>query len=195
MATVASLVRGSNGHQSFIDYQQTYKDDNKEFLRGDMWEWKFTNAPKIVYYPGDKIINARLVAVNVGTDSSIISFDKRFRNEYVIRQDTGVNTSGTITLSMIDKEDQALSYFFDDWHQKIADRDTKYSFRKDDLVADGQLILTNSSRIAVRTLNFYNLHLQDSPLDENGTTESGTDRADIQVSLFFEHYDRTFNNL
>ena len=47
MASVASLVRGSDGYMKFIDYQSTYKDNNKEFLRGDMWEIQFINVPKI----------------------------------------------------------------------------------------------------------------------------------------------------
>ena len=47
MASVASLVRGSDGYMKFIDYQSTYKDNNKEFLRGDMWELQFINVPKI----------------------------------------------------------------------------------------------------------------------------------------------------
>ena len=47
MASVASLVRGSDGYMKFIDYQSTYKDNNKEFLRVDMWELQLINVPKI----------------------------------------------------------------------------------------------------------------------------------------------------
>ena len=196
MATVAELVRGNgNLRQQFIDYEKTYRDDNKEFLRGDMWELKFLNAPKIVYYPGDNLINARLNSVQVGIDYSVNGFEKRMRNNYVIYQQTGQNTSGTLTLSFTDKEDQALTYFVDDWRNKIADRETKYSFRKDDLVCDLQLYLTNSSRIDVRTLTFWNCIIQDASTDESGQAEDGTDRADIQLSLKFEHYSREFNNL
>lgn len=195
MATVSELVRGSDGYMKFIDYQKTYRDDNKEFLRGDMWEFQFFNAPKIVYYPGDTIMNARLNSVNVSIDYSVSGFDKRMRGNYVIHQATGQSTSGQLSLSFVDREDQAITYFVDDWKQKVADRDTKYSFRKDDLVADCRLILTNSSRIAVRTIEFYNCMIMDAPLDENGAAEDGTDRADVQLSMFFEHYSRDFDNL
>lgn len=195
MASVSELVRGGDGYMKFIDYTSTYKDDNKEFLRGDMWEFSFLNPPKIVYYPGDTIFKARLNQVNVGIDTSVNGFEKRMRGNYVIFQKTGQNTSGTLSLAFVDKEDQALTYFVDDWRQKIADRDTKYSFRKDDLVADCQLVITNSSRIAVRTLKFYNCIIQDATVDENGTAEDGTDRADIQLSMNFEHYERIFNNV
>lgn len=195
MSTVSQLVRDNKDLMYFIDYHKTYHDDNKEFLRGDMWQFEMFNAPKIVYYPGDFIMNARLNSVNVSIDSSVNGFEKRMRGNYVLRQQTDQSTSGQLALSFVDKEDQAISYFIDDWKQKIADRDTKYSFRKDDLVCDCRLQLTNSSRIEVRELIFYNCIIMDAALDENGQQDSGTDRADIQLSMAFEHYERNFKNL
>lgn len=189
------LVKSGKGYMSFIDYWNVAKDDNKEFLRGDMWEFTFINAPKIVYYPGDDLFKKRLTQVNVGIDSSVNGFEKRVRGNYTVFQKTGQNTAGSLTLGFVDREDQALLYFFDDWRQKIADRDCKYSFRKDDLVADCQMVLTNSSRIAVRTLKFYNCIIQDAPMDENGVAEDGTDRSDLQLTMNFEHYERIFNNI
>lgn len=194
MASVSELVRRSKGYMSFINYNN-YKDDNKEFLRGDMWEFEFINAPKIVYFPGSDIFKKRLNQVNVGIDTSVNGFEKRMRGNYTIFQKTGQNTAGSLTLGFVDREDQSITYFFDDWRQKIADRDTKYSFRKDDLVADCQLILLNSSRLPVRTLKFYNCIIQDAPMDENGIAEDGSDRADIQLTMNFEHYERIFNNI
>lgn len=193
-STVADLVRDGKGLLSFIDYNK-YRDDNKEFLRGDMWQFSFINAPRIVYYPGDDIVNARLNQVNVGIDYSVNGFEKRMRGNFSIIQQTGQNTSGTLSLGFIDREDQAITYFLDDWHQKIADRDTKYSFRKDDLVADCQLEFTNSSRIKVRTLKFYNCILADRTIDENGVAEDGSDRADVQMTMRFEHHERIFDNI
>ncbi len=188
MATVAELVRGGNDLRAkFIDWTNTYHDNNKEFLRGDMWEFKFLNVPKIVYYPGDDIINARLNSVNVGIDYSVGGIEKRMRGGWNIYQRTSQNTNGTLTLSLVDKEDQAITYFIDDWRQKIADRDTRYSFRKDDLVGDCQLFITNSSRIDVRILTFYNVIIQDGQIDENGALESESDRADITLTMQFEH--------
>lgn len=192
---VMELVKSNKGYMSFIDYWNVAKDDNKEFLRGDMWEFSFINAPKIVYYPGDDLFKKRLTQVNVGIDTSVNGIEKRVRGNYTVFQKTGQNTAGSLTLGFVDREDQALLYFFDDWRQKIADRDCKYSFRKDDLVADCQMVLTNSSRIAVRTLKFYNCIIQDAPMDENGVAEDGTDRSDLQLTMNFEHYERIFNNI
>lgn len=189
------MVRGSDGIMKFVDYHQSYRDNNKEFLRGDIWEFTFINPPKIVYYPGDEIFKKRLNQVNLGIDTSVSGFEKRMRGNFVIFQQTGQQTSGQITLQFTDREDQAITYFADDWRQKIADRDTKYSFRKDDLVADAQLKIGNSGRTVVRTLKFYNCIIQDAGLDENGVAEDGSDRAEVPMTLKFEHYERDFDNL
>ena len=195
MATVSSLVRSGDGRMRFIDYEKTYRDGNKEFLRGDMWELKVVNAPKIVYYPGDEIINARLNSVQVGIDYSATGIEKRMRGGWSIQQRTNQNTSGTLSLSFVDREDGAISYWVTDWRNKIADPDTRYSFRKDDLVCDLQLVITNAQRIDVKHIDFFNCQFQDAPLNENGELESETDRADVSLSLTFEHYSRTIDNI
>ena len=191
---VSELVRQTGGYMDFIEYPN-YKDDNKEFLRGDLWEFTFTPPPRIVYYPGDKIFKSRLNQVNIGIDTSVSGFEKRFRGNYVIFQQTGQQTSGQITLQFTDREDQAITYFADDWRQKISDRDCKYSFRKDDLVANATLVITNSSRIGVRKLFFYNCIIQDAGIDENGVAEDGSDRSEVPITLKFEHYERDYLNL
>ena len=81
-------------------------------------------------------------------------------------------------------------------YHRVADPDTKFSFRKDALVAPMiELIITNSSRISVRRLKFYNCIIMDGTMDENGMDQDGTDRADIQLSMAFEHYQRDFDNI
>ena len=196
MATkMQDLVHGNKGYMDFIDYTNTYRDDNKEFLRGDMWELKWT-PPAIVYWPGDTIINARLNAVNVQLNYSVSGIQKRMRGNFTIYQQTGQETSGMLSLSFVDKEDQAISYFVTDWRNRVADPDTKFSFRKDDLVApEIDLIITNSSRISVRRIKFHNCIIADAPLDENGVDVDGSDRADIQLSMYFEHHQRIWDNI
>ena len=117
------------------------------------------------------------------------------RGGWRIEQRTNQNTSGTLTLSFVDREDCSITYWVTDWRDKIADPDTKYSFRKDDLVSDFQLIITNAQRIDVKTLTFFNCQFQDAPINENGELDSESDRADVTLSLTFEHYSRQHNNL
>jgi hypothetical protein len=179
----------------FVDYHESYRDNNKEFLRGDLWQFDFVNPPRLVYYPGDDIIHKRLNTVNIAVPSDVNGFEKRMRGNYVIRQQTGQSTSGQISLSFVDREDQAIAYFVDDWKQKISDRDTKYSFRKEDLVCDCEMFILNSSRVDVRHLEFYNCNIIDAALDESGADADGTDRSDLQLNLAFEHYSREFLNV
>ena len=113
MASVASLVRGSDGYMKFIDYQSTYKDNNKEFLRGDMWELQFINVPKIVYFPGTDIFNARLNAVQEAIAYTVSGYEQRLRANYTIIQQPAQHTAGTLSLAFVDKEDQAITYWFD----------------------------------------------------------------------------------
>ena len=167
----------------FVNYDNL-KETDKEFLRGDLWEFTLVNPPAVVYYPGDNIFKRRLLQVNLGVDTSVNGFEKRMRGNYVIIQKTGQNTSGSISLQFTDREDQAISYFVDDWRQKIADRDCKYSFRKEDLICDAKLEIFNSSRVPVRTLMFYNCIIQDAQLDENGVADDGRDRADVPLHAF-----------
>ena len=192
--SVKSLVTQQGRNLSFLNYDNL-KETDKEFLRGDLWEFTIVNPPKVVYYPGDDLFKKRLIQINLGVDTSVNGFEKRMRGNYVIIQKTGQNTAGTISLQFTDREDQAISYFVDDWRQKISDRDCKYSFRKEDLVCDAKLEIFNSSRVPVRTLKFYNCIIQDAQLDENGAAEDGSDRADVPLNLQFEHYERIFDNL
>ena len=195
MSSVRDLVHGQNGYMDFVDYEMTYKDDNKEVLRGDMWQLDW-EPPKIVYWPGDSIMNARLNTVNVAINYGATGIQKRLRGNFSIYQQTGQDTSGTLTLGFVDKEDQAITYFITDWRNKVADPDTKFSFRKSDLVADKiTMHILNSSRIPVRTIEFFNCIIVDGVTDENGADVDGTDRADIQLSMMFEHHRRTFNNI
>lgn len=192
--SVRDLVVGQDKALGFLDYQNM-KETEKEFLRGDLWEFTLVNPPKVVYYPGHDIFKKRLVQINLGVDTSVNGFEKRLRGNFVVLQKTGQNTAGTISLQFTDREDQAISYFVDDWRQKISDRDCKYSFRKEDLVSDAKLEIFNSSRVPVRTLMFYNCIIQDAQLDENGAADDGSDRADVPLNLQFEHYERIFDNL
>lgn len=186
---MASNVSGiETSYMKQLGYHEI-KETNKEFLRTDLWEFRFTIPPAIVYYPGDSIIQTRLTQVNTGIDTSVTGFEKHMRNTYTLHQRTGQRTDGTLSLTFVDREDQAITYFIDDWRQKIADRDSKYSFRKEDLVAQCEFTILNTSRLPVRRLRFYNCYILDGSFDESGASEDGGDRADVQINMSFEHYE------
>lgn len=194
MSIVGNVTGMDTAYMKQLGYHEIV-ETNKEFLRTDLWEFKFEIPPAIVYYPGDAIIQTRLTNVNTGLDTSVSGFEKHMRNTYTLHQRTGQRTDGTLSLTFVDREDQAIAYFIDDWKQKIADRDSKYSFRKEDLVAKCTYTILNTSRIPVRKLTFYNCYIQDGAYDENGVAEDGGDRADTTLTLTFEHYSRDFLNV
>lgn len=172
MSIVGNVSGIETAYMKQLGYHEI-KETNKEFLRTDLWEFKFITPPAAVYYPGDAVIQTRLTNVNTGIDTSVTGFEKRMRNSYALHQRTGQRTDGTLSLTFVDREDQAIAYFVDDWKQKIADRDSKYSFRKEDLVAQCEFVILNTSRIPVRKLTFYNCYIQDASLEENGVNEDG----------------------
>ena len=60
MATVKELVRSSNGLMNFIDYEGTYRDDNKEFFKIDekvLHEVEAEIAYKLDIQPEEVIID------------------------------------------------------------------------------------------------------------------------------------------
>ena len=52
--SVKSLVARNENALGFLSYTNL-KETDKEFLRGDLWEFTIVNPPKVVYYPGDDI--------------------------------------------------------------------------------------------------------------------------------------------
>lgn len=194
--SVGSLVRSNkDGYMSFVDFDASYNDINKQFLRTDQWEFRFDHWPTVVYNPGQEIINQRLQSINVGLDYSVNGFEKRMRGGFSVYQQTGQQTSGQLSLSFIDREDNSIHYACQTWRDMIADPDTKYSFRKADLVAQGTLFILNVSRIPVESIEFDNLIITDAQMDENGAAEDGADRSDIVLNMKFEHHHRSFLNV
>lgn len=190
---LSNIITGSQ-YMKKLNYFDI-RESNKEFLRGDLWEFRFTTPPTAVYYPGNDIIQTRLTQVNPGIDYSSNGIEKQLRNNFMIYQQTSQITYGTLSLTFVDREDQAIKYFIDDWRNKIAERDSKYSLRKEDLVAECEMLILNSSRIPVGTLKFYNCQIMEGTFDENGNPDDTSDRADITMSMKFEHYERIFDNL
>jgi hypothetical protein len=189
----AELLNQNDG-LNYINYE-TLSEEHKEFLRSDLWDLEIVSAPPAVYFPGNAMLKARTRGVTPSFGAGLTEIQAIIRHFKIRQTVISGTTEGTINVEYTDREDQAISYFVDDWRQKIADRDTKYSFRKEDIVADARLVILNSSRIPVRTLEFYNCVIQDAGLDENGTAEDGADRSDVPLSLRFEHYRRVFDNL
>lgn len=175
----------------FIEYS-TIKDTNKEFLRNDLWDLEFTVKPNAVYFPGDLIIRTRLISFDPGTPNSLEPLEHNIRG-FQIKQRARQKTDGSMTLTFVDREDHAISYFIQDWFDKISDRATQVGVRKEDYVAEIKYTIYNSSRVAIKELIFHNCMPADKGLPENGTSDVGSN-SEVTLNLDYEHYERTFLN-
>jgi len=197
MPSFISVIQAlaGNTQMNYVNYE-SINDNQKEFIRPDLWDVEMTSKPAAVYYPGDPIFKARLTAFAPSISGTVSGISQVIRG-YTIMQKTSKTTSGTISMTFVDREDQAITVFCDDWLQKISDRDKKYSFRKEDTICQLKHTIFNTSRIPIRTMEFYTCQPNSAELPEGGTSdvEVSATLSEIPLTLDFEHYTRTFNNL
>lgn len=192
--TVADALQGNDAlkNVNYIDINES----QREFIRKDTWEVKWIQPPRAVYFPGQAMMNARCTSYSSSISTSLSGISETIRG-YKLNQKTTRDTSGSLTLEFVDKEDQAISIFAEDWANKISDAETKYSFRKEDTVAKIHIPIFNTSRIVIRELQFYACQPSDTGIKEEGSSE--VEQSDhlgkVSMSLDFEHYKRIFRNI
>jgi hypothetical protein len=192
----ATDVLQGNTYMDFINYS-AIQDNNKEFIRNDMWEIKFLAYPACVYYPGDKFINIRCNSFNPGMSNDIAGIQQVIRG-FEINQKTSVKTNGTLSAEFIDREDQAITIFFDDWKNKIMDPNIRYSFRKEDTIAKIKYLMFNTSRVPIRELIFWTCQPKNNGdiKEEGGYDQDVTQNLGVlNMSLDYEHSERKYLNL
>lgn len=184
-------VFGNNGVMSYVDYK-TINDSNKEFLRNDIWEFKFTAAPNAVYFPGNKLLQSRLVNVQPQFNFALSEMRAIIR-QFTVRQTIySGETSGMVTLQFVDREDQAITAFINDWAQKFGDREGRRVFRKEDTVAQCELIQMNSTRVPIRKYTLYNCQIAGDGMATFGvpfTSGDAQQSGDCVLNLAFEHFE------
>lgn len=197
MPTFLSVIDALSGNtmMSEVNYVSV-RDNHREFILPNMWEVSWITRPAAVYYPGDEIFRARLNAIAPSIPTGITGIQQVIRG-YTKNQKTSVSTNGTVTLTFIDKEDQSMTMFCDDWKNKISDPDTKYSFRTEDTMADIKHLILNTGRIPIRKLEYLGCQPSEVPLNEEGTGEAeiSSHLGEIPLNLDFEHFTRVPLNL
>jgi len=170
-------------------------ENNKEFIRQDQWSVRFSVPPRAVYYPGEELFKARLRDFT-GTPPAEINFITQRIRGFDIQQATNVNTSGTYTMNFTDREDQAITLMFDNWRQLMSDRDTRYSFRKEDTVCEVEQMIYNTSRFGLRKLVYRDSQPEsfDIPEDVNSEDATGT-LSEVSMTGRYQHYTRLFLNV
>ena len=187
---------GQNDDLDFMDYSNI-RQEGKEFLLNVFWRFSFIHPPSAVYYPGEDLVNIRLRStapqIPLGiTDLSVVL--RQFTSAQTVASGT---TSGTVTLSMTDFEDQPLLAWFFDWRDKLGSYKHRFIFRKEDTTAEGKLVMYNTSRKPIREYRLYSLQPTDIGNGLNPTFGSGDPEqvGDFDVTLRFEHIDLIWRNI
>lgn len=180
-----SEILKKNDALNFINYTKI-NNEQQEFLRSDLWYFEFTVPPACVYFPGNDIIKTRLTAVNIQTGGSLGQITANIRG-FNIKQNVGTQSDGTVSLTFVDFEDQSISIFKRDWQQKLTNMDNKFTYRKEDTVAQCKLVQLNSSRIPIYEWVFNTCQLTDGTIQRTFGSDDAAQNGDVDMNLSFEH--------
>lgn len=192
----ASELMQQNDQLNYINYDNL-RENNREFLRSDTWDFEFTIPAAAVYFPGNALLKRRMINVNPQFPVTLSQMTAVIRQFSINQQVFSGTTSGTISIDYMDFEDQAIMAWLDDWRDKIGGRKDRYAFRKEDVVAEGVLTIMNSSRRPIRKYTMYAMQLQDpgQGLNPQLTSDDAQNVGNISASWVFEHYDVEFLNI
>lgn len=143
------------------------------------------------------MLHARTKAVNPSVNVGLGQMSAVIRQFTIQQAVISGTTAGTIGIDYQDREDQAINAWLDDWRDKIWGREHRYSFRKEDTIAQGRLTMYNSSRKPIRVYDLLTIQPQDvgSGLNPAFNSEDPSDVGSISVTFGFEHYKLAWKNL
>jgi hypothetical protein len=189
-------VLNGNDNLGYINYNDL-KQSNKEFLRSDTWDFKFTQHPAAAYFPGNDFIRKRLMNVNLAVPTQLGMMSANLRGFQLNQVTYSGTTSGTISLDFMDMEDQAITLWLDDLRDKYGSRKNRFAFRLEDTRGEAVVTIFNSSRIPIREYVLYGMQLQD-PGNGLNPPLSGDDPQNVgQISCtwVFDHFEMNPLNL
>lgn len=185
-----------NDGLNYINYD-TLSEEHKEFLRSDTWDFQFTAAANAVYFPGNALLRARTQAVNPQFPVGLGQMTAVIR-QFTIQQTTiSGTTAGTIGIDYNDREDQAIIAWLDDWRDKCGDREHRYTFRKEDTIANGRLTIYNSSRKPLRIYSVLTMQPTDvgNGLNPSLTSDDPQNVGQVSATFAFEHFRLDWRNI
>nr|DAD63929.1 MAG TPA: Baseplate wedge protein [Bacteriophage sp.]DAK44524.1 MAG TPA: Baseplate wedge protein [Herelleviridae sp.]DAM52837.1 MAG TPA: Baseplate wedge protein [Caudoviricetes sp.]DAM87474.1 MAG TPA: Baseplate wedge protein [Bacteriophage sp.]DAN33174.1 MAG TPA: Baseplate wedge protein [Caudoviricetes sp.] len=180
----------------FLKYQKI-AENGREFLRTDIWEFSFVDRPTGVYMPPDENLLIRCTDFNVSIDNSIDRMEAQIRGFTIYQPVTSNKADGSFSMRFIDREDMSIQYMFNDWADKIMEKETKKTGRKLDLTCTVMLKQYNTHRQVIKTLVFYNAfpttasEMGESSFGQDATTNGG----EYDIEFQFEYYERQRNSV
>lgn len=162
-------------------------ENNLEFIRGDLWDLDVTDSqwPLAVYNPGKEVFKSRLKGVTITMSNGTTKIEKDIF-VFHLHQNAGRDPqNGSMQLSFIDKEDQAISFLANDWLNQIGDPDTGFGRHKKELLFGCECSIYNT---LLQKIRYYQavagvLNTTDIP---DSPTEKGGDLSDVSLTIDFE---------
>ena len=188
---------GDDKPLGYINYE-TLKEEHKEFLLTNNWDLEFLEAPHACYFPGNQLLKVRTTAVTPSFPGDITEIEAIIRQFSIVQSVGSGTTKGTISVTYVDREDQAIRIFLDDWRDKISNRENRFSFRKEDTIATVRLTHYNTTRKPIATFLMYAVRPQGNLAETMNTSFNSDDAAqagEYSVTYTFEHFKPEWNNL
>lgn len=190
----AQLMLQADG-LNYINYENL-NQSNKEFLRSDTWDFKFTQPAAAVYFPGNDLLQARTISATPQIPYQLTQMTAIIRGFQINQTVKSGTTSGTISIDYNDLEDQSINAWLFDWADKCGDSEHRYAFRKEDTIAQGKLTIMNSSRKPLRIYSLLGMQIVDpgNGLNPALTSDDPQNVGMVSASFTFEHYRLDWKN-
>jgi hypothetical protein len=194
---VGDFLEKANDPLGYINYSDLREED-REFLRSDLWDLEWLEAPHAVYFPSNDLLRKRTTGVTPSFSAGLTEIQAIIR-QYKIRQTVlSGQSDGTITCEYVDREDQSIRAFIHDWKEKLWGLQDRYTFRKEDTVGTVKLTQFNSSRKPIASFIMHAVQLSsgaDDILNKSFTSDDPANVGEFSITYSFEHYEVSWLNM
>lgn len=182
---VRDFLPGQDDPLGYINYT-TLREENKEFLRSDLWDMEWLESPHAVYFPGNDLLKARTVGCTPSFGAGLTELSAIIRQFYIRQTVISGQTNGTISVDYIDREDQTIRAFIWDWKEKLWGNNDRYTFRKEDTIGTVKLTQFNSSRKPIAKFIMYGVQLnggQDDIINKSFNSDDPSNLGEYSITL------------
>lgn len=160
---------------------------NLELIRADLWDIEFLHFPKAVYDPGIELIKRRLNKVSFGNFSDPEAITKEVLGHTTTSHAGRKSSPQSVTLSFVDREDQALTFMIQDWKDQTAESDYGFGRHKSEMIIDQfNIIYYNTLLQPYQRIEFYHGLYEASDLPKEAEDHGG-DNSDVSITIKFAH--------
>lgn len=182
---------------NYINYS-SISEENREFIQSNLWDMEWLETPHAVYFPGNDLLKVRTQAVNPSFNAGLSELSAVIRQFYIRQTVISGQSNGTISVDYVDREDQSIRAWINDWRDKIWGLKDRYQFRKEDTQGTVKLTQYNTSRKAIAVFVMYSVQLNggaDDIINKAFNSEDPSNNGEYSITFSFEHYDVQWANM